>query len=322
MKVRIRTPSRIHITLIDLNGCLGRIDGGVGLALEDPFVEIVAEECDEVVVEGKGLNLDRFESVARVLADRFGRGIKIRVLSDYKAHVGLGSGTQISLAVAAAFSRIYDFGFSVRELAYIVGRGGTSGIGVAAFEFGGFIVDGGHSKKEKPEFLPSSASRAKPAPVIARLDFPNWDIVIAIPELSGFYGVREVNLFKEVCPIPLEDVRELCHLILIKLLPSVAEGDLDEFGDAIWRIQNIGFKKAEIDRYGDLIRSAFNCVADETKAVGMSSTGPAVYAITDSNAKSIAENLKSYFNERGLNCETVITKAKNSGAEISVWGQI
>ncbi len=54
----------------------------------------------------------------------------------------------------------------------------------------------------------------------------------------------------------------------------------------------------------------------------MSSTGPAVYAITDSNAKSIAGNLRSYFNEKGLNCETVITKAKNSGAEISVWGQI
>ncbi len=194
--------------------------------------------------------------------------------------------------------------------------------GVAAFELGGFIVDGGHSKKEKPEFLPSSASRAKPAPVIARLDFPDWDIVVAIPELTGFYGVREVNLFKEVCPIPLEDVKELCHLILMKLLPSVAEEDLDEFGDAIWRIQNIGFKKAEIDRYGDLIRSAFNCVADETKAVGMSSTGPAVYAITDSNAKSVARDLRSYFNERGLNCETVITKAKNSGAEISVWGQI
>jgi len=317
MRVRIKTPSRIHITLIDLNGSLGRIDGGVGLALESPFVEIVAEECDEVVVDGKCLNLDRFKSVAKILADKFGKGIKIEVLSDYRAHVGLGSGTQMSLAVATAFNRIYDLGFGVRELAHLVGRGGTSGIGVAAFELGGFIVDGGHSKREKPEFLPSSASKAKPAPVIVRHEFPDWDVVIAVPELTGFYGVREINLFREVCPIPLEDVMEICHLILMKLLPAVVEKDLDEFGNAIWRIQNLGFKKAEIDRYGDLIRSALNCVSDDTKAVGMSSTGPAIYAITDSNAKGIATTLKSYFNEKGLSCETIVTKAKNSGAEIS-----
>ena len=320
MEVRIKTPSRIHITLIDLNGSIGRIDGGVGLALQNPFIEIVAEAYDDVVVEGKCLNLDRFKAVAKILSNKFEKGIRIKVLSDYKAHVGLGSGTQISLAVATAFNKICDLGFSVRELAHIVGRGGTSGIGVAAFEIGGFIVDGGHSKKEKPEFLPSSASKAKPAPVIARLDFPDWDVVIAIPDLTGFYGVREVNLFREICPIPLGEVRELCHLILMKLLPAVVEEDLDEFGDAIWRIQRLGFKKAEIDRYGDLIRDALNHVSSATKATGMSSTGPAIYAITDSNAKDIAKELESFFRDKGLDCETIITKAKNSGAEIFVEG--
>ena len=318
MRVRIKTPSRIHITLIDLNGAIGRIDGGVGLALRNPSVEIIAKEDDEVVVEGRCLNLDRFKAVAKVLSDKFGKGIRINVLSDYKAHVGLGSGTQISLAVAKAFNEVYDLGFSVRELAQMVGRGGTSGIGVAAFEIGGFIVDGGHSRKEKPEFLPSSASKAKPAPVIARYDFPDWDVVIAIPDLTGFYGTEEVDLFRNICPIPLEEVRELCHLILMKMLPAVVEEDLDELGDAIWRIQHLGFKKAEIDRYGDLIRNALAYIGDTTKAVGMSSTGPAIYAITDSNARDIAKDLKLFFEDLGLRCETTITKAKNSGAEIFI----
>ncbi len=311
--MRIRTPSRIHVTLIDLNGSLGRIDGGVGFALENPYVEIVAKESDEVVVKGRCHNADRFRRVASYLASRFGSGIEIEVKSDYKAHVGLGSGTQISLAVAKAFNDIYDLGFSVRELAHLVGRGGTSGIGVAVFEFGGFVVDGGHSKKEKPEFLPSSASKAKPAPLIARLDFPDWKVVLAIPELRGFYGVGEINLFREVCPIPLEEVRELCHVILMKLLPAIAEEDLDEFGYAIRRIQKLGFKRAEIDRYGTLIWKAFEAV--EGYAVGMSSTGPAVYVVTDSNAKDVERSLKSFFKEEGLSCETVITKAKNSGAQ-------
>ncbi len=314
--MRIRTPSRIHVTLIDLNGSLGRIDGGVGFALEYPYVEIVAKESDEVSVEGDCFNLDRFRRVAELLSGRFGGGIEIDVKSDYRAHVGLGSGTQISLAVAKAFNDIYDLGFSVRELAYLVGRGGTSGIGVAVFEFGGFVVDGGHSRKEKPEFLPSSASKAKPAPLIARLDFPEWKVVLAVPELRGFYGRSEVDLFKEVCPIPLEDVRELCHVVLMKLLPAVAEEDLDEFGWAISRIQRLGFKRAEIERYGNVIRDAIESI--DAGAVGMSSTGPAIYAVTDSNARGVARDFESYFREVGLNCETIITKAKNSGAEAQI----
>ncbi len=314
--MRIRTPSRIHITLIDMNGSLGRIDGGVGFAIERPHVELVARADEDVVVRGDCLNRDRFVRVAALLSKRFGFGIELRVISDYRPHVGLGSGTQISLAVAKAYNDIYGLGLSVRELAEIVGRGGTSGIGVAAFEFGGFILDGGHSRREKPNFLPSSASKARPAPVLARYDFPDWRVVVAVPDLTGFHGIREVHLFKEVCPIKIEEVRELCHVILMKMLPAVVEEDLDGFGDAVWRVQRLGFKRAEVERYGDLIRGALERVSDYTRAVGMSSTGPAVYAVTDSNAKEIANVLESYFEERGLNCETVITKAKNTGAEI------
>ena len=311
MAVWIRTPSRIHITLIDMNGSLGRVDGSVGLALDSPFVEIKAKECDDVIVKGKSFNLDRFERLARALSEKFGRGIEIEVLSDYRAHVGLGSGTQIGLAVAKAFDVIYDLRLSVRELARIVGRGGTSGIGVAAFEFGGFIVDGGHSKKEKPEFLPSSASKARPAPVISRLDFPDWKIVLAVPNITGFYSRGEIDLFRRVCPVPLEDVREICHLVLMKMLPAVVEEDLDDFIFAVSRIQRLGFKRAEIDMYGDLIWNALDI------ALGMSSTGPCVYAVTDTNARDVERELKGYFESKGFECETIVTKARNEGASIN-----
>ncbi len=310
MGVRIRTPSRIHITLIDMNGSLGRVDGGVGLALEEPYVEIVAEESEDVIVEGDCLNRERFTAVAKTLSSKFGGGIRVRVLSDYRAHVGLGSGTQISLAVAKAFDALYDLNMSVRELARIVGRGGTSGIGVAVFERGGFVVDGGHSRREKPDFLPSSVSNASPAPTIARLDFPDWKIVLAVPKLSGFYGRREVDLFKKACPVPVEDVREICHLVLMKMLPAVVEEDLDSFSFAVSRIQRLGFKRAEIDMYGDLIWNALDV------ALGMSSTGPCVYAVTDTDAKAIERDLRKYFEERGIECDTLVTRARNVGASI------
>lgn len=309
--MRIKTPSRIHITLIDLNGSLGRIDGGVGFALSEPFVEIEAFESDGISVKGNAYNFGRFKEVAEKLSAYFGRGIDLFVKSDYPSHVGLGSGTQISLAVGKAFSELYGYGMSVREIAELVGRGGTSGIGVAVFEYGGFIVDGGHSKKEKKDFLPSSASKAKPARVISRLEFPDWNVVVVIPKLSGAYGRGEVDLFQKSCPVPLDDVRELCHLILMKMLPAVVEEDLDSFIFALRRIQHLGFKKAEVERYGSLIRECL-----EHFPAGMSSTGPTIFAVTDTNAKEMAREIENYFKEREIDCESLITRGRNRGAEI------
>jgi beta-ribofuranosylaminobenzene 5'-phosphate synthase len=207
---------------------------------------------------------------------------------------------------------------TTRKIAGVTGRGGTSGIGVAAFEKGGFIVDGGHSIKEKKGFLPSSASKATPPPIISRQNFPDWKIVVVIPELMGFSGTREINLFERCCPIAIEDVRRITHLILMKLLPSIVEWDLDEFGEAIWSIQHLGFKRAEIDQYGGLIWRALELARGLAPAVGMSSTGPAIYAITDANPKSVVKTCVRYFEENGLKCRGVITKARNRGADIEV----
>ncbi|RLG30261.1 hypothetical protein DRO03_04925 [Methanosarcinales archaeon] len=48
-----------------------------------------------------------------------------------------------------AVNRLYDMSMSVRDIAIAVGRGGTSGTGVASFESGGFILDSGHKFSEK-----------------------------------------------------------------------------------------------------------------------------------------------------------------------------
>lgn len=165
--IRVKTPSRLHITLIDLNGSLGRVDGGVGIALEEPRIILEAEIMDKgIIVEGDDSN--RAIEVAKKIMRNYDlkHGLHIRILEKYDDHIGLGFGTQLSLATAFAITRLHKIDISIRDLAKIVGRGGTSGIGVAAFENGGFIVDGGHTfgaNKQKQSFLPSSASKA-PSP--------------------------------------------------------------------------------------------------------------------------------------------------------------
>ncbi|MBE8539930.1 beta-ribofuranosylaminobenzene 5'-phosphate synthase [Geoglobus acetivorans] len=312
--MRIKAPSRIHITLVDLNGAVGRVDGGVGLTLESPGFVIRARKNDEIRVEGEAEFAERGKAVLEKFQKKFGYGLEVVIERAYPSHIGLGSGTQLALSVGKAYCLINGIGLSVREIAELAGRGGTSGIGVAAFEYGGFIVDGGHTMKEKKSFLPSSFSRAKPAPVIARHDFPDWDVYLIIPDEKGFAGMRERHLFEKNTPVSLHDVRELAHIILMKLLPAVAEHDLDEFANAIHAIQYLGFKRAEVSQYGTLIFDLIEVLRDYG-AAGMSSTGPTVYFVGDRGGIDAA---KSYFKEREIGVEIVKTKARNRGAEVEI----
>ena len=52
MKIRITTPARIHLSLIDENGYTGRVDGGIGLMLDQPNVVLeVSNHADEFAIE-------------------------------------------------------------------------------------------------------------------------------------------------------------------------------------------------------------------------------------------------------------------------------
>ncbi len=306
--VKIKTPSRIHITLIDLNGSIGRIDGGIGIALSEPNIVVEVERSDSLSVEG--FLKERAEKIAKKVLEHFKLdGAKIKVLKAYEEHIGLGSGTQLSLAIATGICKVYGIEKDIEELAHIVERGGTSGIGVNAFAYGGFILDAGHSKKVKKDFLPSSASKAPPPKILVRYDFP-WDIFLVIPKnKTKVYGNREVNIFKRYCPIPLEEVRKLSHVILMKVLPSIVEEDIEAFGSAINEIQEIGFKKIEVQLQNKDVKDILKICQKNSYGAGLSSFGPTIYCIAE---KDIIEILK----EDDRIEKIIFTKPNNKGAEI------
>jgi beta-ribofuranosylaminobenzene 5'-phosphate synthase len=49
-RIIIQTPARLHIGLLDLNGEIGRIDGGIGLALESPHTTIEVFRAERIQV--------------------------------------------------------------------------------------------------------------------------------------------------------------------------------------------------------------------------------------------------------------------------------
>jgi beta-ribofuranosylaminobenzene 5'-phosphate synthase len=311
--IEVVTPSRLHITLIDLNGSLGRIDGGVGLTLDFPSVKIKAREDAQLAVSGNTAFENRIRRAASaIMAQHDVGGVAIEVVDEFPAHVGLGSGTQVALAVGTAISELYDLRLTPTAIAQLTGRGGTSGIGVAAYERGGFIIDGGH--KGKTAFLPSSASgKYAPAPMIVHHDFPDWTIVLAIPNLQGASDRREVDIFKQKCPLPLTEIQELCHVILMEMLPAVVERDIESFGRSIDRVQMLGFKRRELELQPFCARLVQFMRDNGALGAGMSSFGPAVYGIAD--GKQLQPAVQRYLDET-IGGAVYAVKAQNSGARV------
>lgn len=324
-RVIIRSPSRIHVTLIDMHGGSGRVDGGIGIALEEPGILLEAELSPILSVSGGTPDLrERLSGIAAGVLEKIGAGASaaITIRSHFPSHVGLGSGSQLGLAVARAICELYGRTMTTRELAMLVGRGGTSGIGTAAFGLGGFIMDGGHRfgpGGEKTDFRPSGASRGvSPPPVTARHEFPqDWHILVAIPSLpAGPSGRAEVDIFRDRCPVPLDEVRELSHEILMRMLPGIAGHDLDLFGSSINRVQGLGFKKVELSLQPSQVTGLLEVLRGSGAAgAGLSSFGPAVYAIGDTGMAGIRTAAESFMAENGGGT-AIITAARNSGAVV------
>ncbi|MHA1149117.1 MAG: beta-ribofuranosylaminobenzene 5'-phosphate synthase [Promethearchaeota archaeon] len=330
MKIRITTPCRIHLSLIDENGYTGRVDGGIGLMLDQPNVVLeVSNSADEFAIE-----CDHYyrESV-HVINEKASKVFKLLKISNknfhfnlkkyYPSHVGLGSKTQLSLAIGTAIARLKGMNIPTRNITKFVERGGTSGIGWKGFETGGFILDGGHDfglGKEKESFLPSSASiEADPALTILRYNIPeNWRFVLVIPNVRpGANGEEEVEIFKKYTPIPREEVNEVSHQILMKVIPGLLKNDLKCFGEGLKRIQSIGFKNIEISLQQQIVKDLLKLFEDNgVKAYGMSSFGPSVIGITESD--EAAERLKFLVSEfiKEVGGHIYICKPNNSGVKI------
>ena len=321
--IRISTPARLHFGLIDMNGERGRVDGGVGLALTNPHTVIEARKSEnlEVVFAEEPEIEERVAAALDAIRRKYDLGAAtIRILERPLPHVGLGSATQTLLGAAHAVCRLYGVEKTSRELAAIVGRGGTSGIGVAAVEAGGFIVDGGHpfrrGRDGKQEYTPSGSTvGVSPPPILVRYDFPDWDVLVVVPMGRGESGLREVTLFKVVCPIPLVEVERMCHILMFQMMPAVLENDLEIFGAAMEDFQKAGFKVFEFRAQTALLHECLSFLRDNGGAgVGMSSWGPALFTfgadLTELHKKAI-EWLAGHGGG-----EAILTRADNSGMKI------
>lgn len=309
--VAVEAPARLHMGFLDLSGSLGRKYGSLGLTLDGLSTRVV-------VARGSATSFSGADSErAQCYLNRLGevidlpRNISVSVRAAIPSHAGLGSGTQLALALGTAVSRLVGGEISPREIAHLLDRGVRSGIGIAAFEQGGFVIDGGRG------------ANAAPPPLIARLAVPSsWRILLLLDHAStGLHGEAEVSAFAQLPAFPEAESARLCRELLMSGLPALAEGDLAAFGKAITDLQNtIGdyFAPAQGGRFSSpRVAAALDTLTEAGVAcLGQSSWGPTGFAIleTESDARRWRERLTALFPSLDL----MICSARNRGGQTNV----
>lgn len=311
-RVRVETPARLHFGFLDLSGDTGRIYGGVGVGIDKPRAIVEAEPAQTVDVVGAE-NTAYFESLVVEAVETLGvSGARLEVVESLPRHVGLGSGTQHASAVLEAVGRANGVEVT-REHARALGRGVRSGVGRAAFESGGFVVDSGH------EAQTSAEERAVPS-VTVRHELPSdWRFVVAVPEGKGAHGEEEERSMKRVVGSDENVADAVREEFVAHVLPGASEGDISSFGAGIEEIDRLnGVWYAGSEEQDDIYNEASAEVVERLKnhtavaGAGQSSWGPAVYALT--TAEDASEVAASVDDE----AETFVASPDNVGARLSL----
>jgi beta-RFAP synthase len=322
--VRVSTGSRLHFGMFSFGHGFGdgsesgapRQFGGVGLMVAEPGIRLNVKPAPRLDATGplaeRVLDFVRLTVAALRLPTL--PQCRIQIESAPREHIGLGTGTQLGLAVATAIHILAGRPLGLPgEIAATVGRGQRSAIGVHGFAVGGLLVEAGKRRAEEV------------SPLVARMELPEaWRILLLLPrEASGLHGDAERQAFAQLPPVPLETTAALCSEALLHLLPAATEADFGAFSASLYRFgQTAGSCFASrqegtfFDRRTAHLASLLRSLGIE--GVGQSSWGPALFAVVPSETagQDIAARLREEADSAGYDC--ALTACENQGARIDV----
>ena len=317
----VRTAARLHFGFQNLALAHERLYGGVGLALEEPRLVVEAERADSIDCPDEGA-----QPYVRRVVDRLDvPGASVTVHERFPRHVGLGSGTQLALAILIAVVRAYDRTADARTVAPELGRGGRSGVGVATFERGGFVVDGGHPTERFTAEPPAEGDWDVP-PVVARHDIPSdWRFVLVVPDTepgqSGSEEDRSMRTAVERADPGIAD--QISALLTRQLLPAIATRDRRGFGGAAARLGRLN-GAWYADEQGGVYRPPAGGIVDRladaptVTGAGQTSWGPTVWALTDTDgAQSAREAGYRALEAAGVTGDVRVAAPRNTGATLA-----
>ncbi len=292
----------------DLSGSAGRMFGSLGVSIDTPCTQIEISKSESRLIEVKSSK--NVVKIVENLVRSFNveENFSLKIVQVIPEHAGLGSGTQMALAIGSGLNQLFDLNLSVAQIAVSAQRGRRSGIGIAAFQHGGILVDAGRNETaELPE-------------IIARECFPSaWRVLLVQDSAHmGVHGVAEWDAFAKLKPAQ----HNLRGLVLQHMLPALQRGDLLTFGAYMQDLQAYNgdyFAPIQGGRYAskDVAEVLAWLQANGAVCVGQSSWGPTGFAILE-NA-SMASQLKTVVQQAFVaqsNLSFSLCCGNNRGAQI------
>jgi beta-ribofuranosylaminobenzene 5'-phosphate synthase len=333
---RVRAGGRLHFGFCNLSLSHERLYGALGVGLAAPRVVVDAEpatgvrvtvddEADPEPGDSGPTTRDDVREYATAAVDLLDvDGASIALRESLPRHTGLGSGTQLAAATLAAVAAAHGEPARVRERAPALGRGGRSGVGVATFEAGGFVLDAGHPTARFTTDRPADGEWTVP-PVAARHAVPDdWRFLLVKPAVAaGRSGAAEDDAMRAAVERAEPGLADrIGGIVTRRVLPAVATGNAEAFGAAVAEIGRLN-GTWYADEQGGVYRPPVGEIVESLSGAasvfgaGQSSWGPTVYGVTDADrADGAAAAGERALDAAGVGGEVSVVRAAEAGAEV------
>jgi beta-ribofuranosylaminobenzene 5'-phosphate synthase len=306
----VTTTARLHLGFLDPSGRGKRPFGSFGLSLDRPRTRLTLRRSQTLAVSGpeKERALRYLKAIAA--SSRFPVDYALHVEEAIPPHAGLGSGTQLALAVGSAFAALEGLRLDLADIAARLGRGARSGIGIATFALGGAVLDGGPSGQTLPK-------------LVSQLPFPaEWRVLLILDaDAQGLAGASEAAAFDSLPDFPESETKELHRRILQVALPALARSDFAAF------CEQVGYLQGRMGSYFAPLQGASYTsprVSDVlgwlrrqgVSGIGQSSWGPTGFAFVPSEAEGEALLREACARPQHSGLSFELAQGRNEGALI------
>ncbi len=322
----VEVPARLHASVLDMNRFgVGRPGGGgIGFAVGlHSQARAQVTERREVVAGGARPAMARHLACLFRHLTGFSGGFELEVADHGRRHLGLGSSIGTLTAAALALNELLGRPLALREVRKLVAynyceeapgapddllvQGFETNVGAMVAIHGGMVVASDACELVYRTALP-----------------PGTRALLLVPRLGPGVSSGEPEaraLLTRARALDRRDAEHKAYRVLMDLLPAMVRGDLAAVGGVLYDLSSRGSKHAECCLHGSDGREIYEAMEqlrrDGAEVVGMSSVGPAVFALS-----ARREVWETWPRDRrgGASAGTLVVSADNVGARVRLDG--